>query len=202
MRTYSSGAGENCALPPSCGCWGGLALAGIPPFATFLGESLVSGAGKTIGYKWVACVFIVSGEFTGGAVFRVGMRTFTGRGDQGPWDRSSEIDELPEDPEENRIIYWFLFTPAAICILGCMAICFVPHLRKTLELAAMRVLNQSAYIQLVYTGRWVQHVSTPALPPLFGPSCGGRPQRSLRCSSPWHRSFTARCPGRSLAIPC
>lgn len=179
---------------------GGLALAGMPPFATFLGESLVSGAGETIGYGWSAWIFILSGAFTGGAVFRVGMRTFAGWGDQGPSDRSSEIDELPEDSEENRIIYWFLFTPAAICILGCMAICFVPHLRETLELAAIRVLDQSAYIQLVYTGRWVQHGYTPALPPLFGPVIRGSAAALLALliasASVFHRSLP-----RSLRWP-
>lgn len=179
---------------------GGLALAGMPPFATFLGESVVSGAGETIGYGWVACVFILSGAFTGGAVFRVGMRTFAGWGDHGPSDRSSEIDELPEDSEENRIIYWFLFTPAAICIFGSIAICFVPHLRETLELAAMRVLDQSAYIQLVYTGRWVQHGTALASRPLVGAALRGAVASLLglliALASIFHRSLP-----RSLRWP-
>lgn len=147
---------------------GGLALAGLPPFATFLGESLVSSAGENAGYAWLAAVFIVSGAFTGGAVLRVGMRTFAGWGDAGPSDRSSRIDELPETSEENRIINWFLFTPAAVCILGCLAISFLPHLRQWMEIAGFRFSDQAAYIHLVYTGSWIAHTTIPASGRLVG----------------------------------
>ncbi len=152
---------------------GGLALAGMPPCATFLGESLISGAGEKVGYQWISVVFIVAGAFTGGAVFRVGMRTFAGWGDQGPSDRSSEIDELPETHEENKIIYWFLFAPATCCILGCLAVSFVPALRVYLEIAATRFLDQSAYIRLVYTGGWSTQVVSPASSPLLAAGLRG-----------------------------
>ncbi len=158
---------------------GGLALAGMPPFATFLGESLVSHAGEDIGYSWVSYVFIAAGLFTGGAVLRVGMRTFFGWGDPGPSDRSSRVGELPETPEEDRIVNWFLFTPAAICILGCLAISFVPALRHYLEIAAVRFLDQPAYIQLVYTGVWSQHVASHTTPPLL--DCGAFAAALQRC---------------------
>jgi multicomponent Na+:H+ antiporter subunit D len=146
---------------------GGCALAGMPPFATFLGESLVSGAGEKVGYTWISGVFIVAGAFTGGAVFRVGMRIFAGWGDQGPSDRSSRVDELPETGAESKIIRWFLFTPAACCILGCLAVCFAPALREYLQIAAARFLDQDAYIRLVYTGAWSSHAAVAASPALL-----------------------------------
>ncbi len=163
---------------------GGLALAGMPPFATFLGESLVSKAGEDSGYGWVSAIFLLAGAFTGGAVFRVGMRTFAGWGDPGPSDRSSQVGELPETHEENKIIYWFLFLPAAICILGCLAVCFVPLLRQELgdrsgTLSGSVGLHSSGiYRRLVATRR---HPSRPSL--YAGRHCGERWQRLWRCWS-------------------
>lgn len=172
---------------------GGLALAGMPPFGTFLGESLVSGAGEKIGYGWVAGIFLIAGAFTGGAVIRVGLRTFAGWGDEGPSDRSSRIDELPEDSEENKIIYWFLFTPATICVLGCAAISFIPCLRAYLEVGAARFLDQSAYFRLVYTGGWSPHLATREMPPMWGAGLRGTSAALLglliAMASVFHRSI-------------
>ena len=114
-----------------------------------------------------------AGAFTGAAVLRVGMRTFAGWGDPGPSDRASRVDELPETPEVDRMINWFLFVPAAICILGCTAICFVPGLRQDVGLAATRFLDQGAYIHLVYTGAWTSSPGLYPLPSLMGPGLRG-----------------------------
>ncbi len=172
---------------------GGLALAGMPPFATFLGESLISGAGEKLGYTWISGVFIAAGAFTGGAVFRVGMRTFAGWGDAGPSDRSSRIDELPETAKENKIINWFLFLPAACCILGCLAICFAPSFRAYLEISAARFLDQAAYIRLVYTGEWSQQIAPSGSPELLGAAMRGIAATLLAAlialASVFHRSI-------------
>lgn len=172
-ETVLFGCGRELCFTPILWMFGGLALAGMPPFATFLGESLVSGSGEKVGFAWLSILFIIAGALTGGAVFRVGMRTFAGWGDSGPSDRSSRIDELPEDTEANTMINWFLFVPAAICILGCIAISFVPALRLAIETAAARFLDQNAYIQLVYTGGWSHSDLLPALPSAYGAALRG-----------------------------
>ncbi len=165
--------GRKLRFTPILWVLGGLALAGMPPFATYLGESLVSQAGEGAGYGWIPAVFMGAGAFTGAAVLRVGMRTFAGWGDPGPSDRASRVDELPETPEVDRMINWFLFVPAAICILGCTAICFVPGLRQDVGLAATRFLDQGAYIHLVYTGAWTSSPGLYPLPSLMGPGLRG-----------------------------
>lgn len=152
---------------------GGLVLAGLPPFATFLGESVVSGSGEKLGYGWISGIFIIAGMFTGGAVLRVGMRTFAGWGDAGPSDRAARVDEAPEDKDENKRIEWYLFTPAAVCILGCLAICFAPGLRRLIEIAAARLTDQASYIRLVYTGAGPAKIDVPPLPGLFGAALRG-----------------------------
>jgi multicomponent Na+:H+ antiporter subunit D len=138
-------------------------------------------------------LFVVAGAFTGGAVFRVGMRTFAGWGDAGPSDRSSQIDELPEDKERKTRINWFQFTPAAVCILGCLAISFVPRFRESIETAAARFLDQTAYIRLVYTGGWTSGGVMPALPTASGAALRGAIATALALlialASVFHRSI-------------
>ncbi len=49
---------------------GGLGLAGLPPFATFLGKSMIEEAAKHAGYGWFSGIAIIASALTGGAVLR------------------------------------------------------------------------------------------------------------------------------------
>lgn len=129
---------------------GGCGLAGLPPFATSIAEDLISHAKHGVPEAASAALFLLSGILTGGAIFRVFMRVFCGWGDQGPSDRSSQVDERPETGEENRVIPFRLFAPAVACILSAIAITFIPSLNVLSVAASQRIIGQSGYIAAIY----------------------------------------------------
>jgi multicomponent Na+:H+ antiporter subunit D len=57
-----------------------IALAGMPPFATFFGESLMRQAAGRLGFGWVCVAVVVAEALTAGAVLRVTARIFLGWG--------------------------------------------------------------------------------------------------------------------------
>ncbi len=141
---------------------GGLGLASMPPFVTLSGESLAETASHSSGLSLLPWVFVFVGAITAAAVFRVGVHTFFGWGDGVITDRSAEIGELPETSDSDKTICWFLFLPAAICIIGSAALTFVPGLRQHILTAAERVSSQSAYISSVYGQKVI--LPNPKLP--------------------------------------
>jgi multicomponent Na+:H+ antiporter subunit D len=129
---------------------GACGLAGLPPYALAVGEDMVSHARHGTLEIASTVLFLISGILTAGAVLRVFMRVFCGWGDHGPSDRSSEIDELPESHEENKVIPFRKFAPAAICALSGIALTFLPKLNLLANEAARRFLSQSEYIATIY----------------------------------------------------
>ena len=156
LRTISEPAlfGRGRGLRFTAALWflGALGLAGAPPFLTMLGESLTSRAAGLLGLHWLSYLFIVGGALTGATVLRVGMRVFLGWGEAGITDRAAQIGELPETEQKFQTTPWYLFMPAAICILGSIAAAWVPHLLQWMLLASTRLCAQHAYVQTVYTG--------------------------------------------------
>ncbi len=148
----------------TAGLWflGALGLAGCPPFSTMLGESLTSAAAESLGMKLPSYLFLIGGALTAAAVFRVGMHTFLGWGTQPVTDHSAIVDELPEDREDNRHVFWFHFTPPAICILAAAGIAFVPHLVPEFLRAANLLHDQAGYIHTVFTGATAAETAIPA----------------------------------------
>src|SRR5205807_2479724 len=61
---------------------GGLALAGLPPFATYLGKGLVDTAGASAGLHWLPVLLVLVSALTGGAVLRMAGRVFAGLGER------------------------------------------------------------------------------------------------------------------------
>jgi multicomponent Na+:H+ antiporter subunit D len=59
---------------------GGLALAGLPPFATGLGKQFGEEAVGDVGQSWLIAVFVVVSAVTGGAVLRLAGRVYFGFG--------------------------------------------------------------------------------------------------------------------------
>jgi multicomponent Na+:H+ antiporter subunit D len=131
---------------------GACGLAAAPPFATAIGESLVSQALHGAATRILDLFFFISGTLTAGTVLRVFLRVFAGYGDSGPSDASSRVDESPEIHRRNRTTPWRLWAPAAICIGGGIALTFVPFLVKSSLVYASRIVTQGAYINTMYTG--------------------------------------------------
>jgi hypothetical protein len=63
------------------------------------------------------------------------------------------VGEMPETKSEEQRVFWYHFTPAAICILGAIALTFVPGWMPVLRDASASLVNQKAYLHTVYTGR-------------------------------------------------
>lgn len=78
---------------------GGLALAGLPPFATALGKGI---AEEAVGGP-LTVVFVVVSAVTGGAVLRVTARVFLGLGPR-PEDAAYETSGSDEEPETGGLL--------------------------------------------------------------------------------------------------
>src|SRR4051794_29388523 len=76
-----------------------LAVAGLPPFGPFLGKTLVEDAAAKAGYGWMPAVMVVVAALTGGALLRVAVRVFLGRGRPAPEDPHSAAAG-GEEPDE------------------------------------------------------------------------------------------------------
>lgn len=131
---------------------GGAALAGLPPFALFLGEGAASSAGERAGVPGLWLLFVFGGAITAAGVFRVGIHTFAGWGATPYTDRAADIDELPEDPGENDRVLPYHYLPALFCLCAAAALTFVPGWRDWVLTAAARFAWQPGYIHSVYSG--------------------------------------------------
>jgi multicomponent Na+:H+ antiporter subunit D len=131
---------------------GGAALAGLPPFALFLGEGAANSAADSAGIQWLWLLFLFGGTMTAAAVFRVGLHTFFGWGADPYTDRAADIDELPEDSGDNDRVLPYHFIPPLLCLAAAAALTFIPHWRDAVLTAASRMAWQPGYIHAVYSG--------------------------------------------------
>src|SRR5581483_83757 len=150
-------------LHVTAGVWvfAGLGLAGLPPFATFLGEAAIEDAGEKAGQGWVWVVFLVSAVLTAGAVFRVGARVFRGWGTRQKSARGSkEIADKPETTPSRRGVPPQLFGPAAVLAALALAVGVTPGVRGVAQTAATRMADAAGYQAIV-----LDHASIPVNPP-------------------------------------
>jgi multicomponent Na+:H+ antiporter subunit D len=129
---------------------GGLGLASLPPFGTFLGKGLIEDAAGSVGYGWVTSVLILASIGTGGAVLRAAGQVFLGWGQQKE-DRSSEEgdQEEPESGGPSGKTPAVMFAPALVLMLAGLAAGVIPHLGQAIEAASAQFLNQPSYIKAV-----------------------------------------------------
>ncbi len=172
---------------------GGIGLAAAPPFSTMLAEAGVSHAAEAAHVPGISLLFFFAGAITSAAVLRVGMHTFFGWGETPITDRSAEVGELPETKAGAAKICWYHFTPAAVCILGAVALTFVPGWLPILRNSAAALVDQAAYIHTVYTGQtapsnqpsWQAAYPAAALRGFFSLVLAA----GLACTSVFHRKL-------------
>ncbi len=140
---------------------GGLGLAGVPPFGTWLGEAIADASAQQAGVHGLSLLFVFGETLTAAAVFRVGLHIFAGIGSAPLTDPAATIDELPEVKEENRVVQPFRFLTPLLCLLIAVALFPLPDFLPWVTDAAVRFTNQPGYWHTVYTGRTVQ---LPLLP--------------------------------------
>jgi multicomponent Na+:H+ antiporter subunit D len=128
---------------------GGLALAGLPPFGTYLGKGMIEDAAVSHGYGWLAAILILASMLTGGAVLRATARVYLGLGD--PEEDEAAREGTEEQPETARSGS----TPLAMIMPACvlmglgLAVGLIPNLGMRVELDAAKFLNQASYTQVV-----------------------------------------------------
>jgi len=119
---------------------GGLGLAAIPPFGSFLGKSLIEDSASHTGAAWVAGVLLLAEAITGGAVLRAPGRIFFGLGPhEDPLLTGEPEKEEEQEPEpQTRRSALLLTLPAALLIAAGLGLAFAPHLAGATEQIAQR----------------------------------------------------------------
>jgi multicomponent Na+:H+ antiporter subunit D len=134
---------------------GGLALAGLPPFGTFLGKSMIEEAALDQGYAWVPALFMLASILTAGAVLRAAARVFLGWGPVPKHDLLSEQADLETEPEAEEAhdqTPAVLFVPALGLLLMGLAVGVWPGLAYATQEAAARFLDHHTYTAAVLYG--------------------------------------------------
>jgi multicomponent Na+:H+ antiporter subunit D len=133
--------GRGRALPATAAVYlvGGLVLAGVPPFATTVGKSMLEGGVTSAGYGALKIVLVLASILTAGAVLRSGMRVFLGWGDPAPEDPSSRhAEDEGEEQPEHGIGRLLLVGPAVVLLLTALALGLVPRLAERADRGAAR----------------------------------------------------------------
>jgi multicomponent Na+:H+ antiporter subunit D len=162
VRTLRSGdelqlRGEARRLPVVAATFfvGALVLAGLPPFAGFLGTSLIEESAGEVGVGWVSAVVVVSSALVAGALLRATGRIFAGLGAAEDPLLSPEADrpERDEPRELERRASLAMVGPMLVLIVAGVVLAFTPGLRARSEQAAVRVQDRSAYALTVLAGK-------------------------------------------------
>jgi len=138
---------------------GGLALAGLPPFGTFLGKALMEDAASRAGHAWVAWLFVVASAVSAAAVLRAGLGVFTGWGvpagsrADGPDQPEAEASRSGSGraPDGSRPPATMV-APAAVLLLATLALGLAPGLAGWAQTAATSLSDHRAYAAAVLDG--------------------------------------------------
>ncbi len=175
------GKGRGLPLVGALFAFGALLLAGIPPFTSFQGKSLLETASSEAGYGWLSALFVFVGALTGGAVLRVAGRVFLGWGpSEGPDPSQARAAEERVDEERGPREHTpatMVAVPAVLLVLAAV-VGLIPSGTAGVERAAARFADHPAYATWVLHGA---HIAWPAVTPtpvslldvLLGLAAGG-----------------------------
>ena len=141
---------------------GGLGLASLPPFATFLGEAHIEDAAEKLGYSWLAPVFFAAAALTGGAVLRCAGRVFAGWGGGKEEETSQDVHakETPDTLAGHDRTPIAMSAPAAVLLALGLLITFLPGVDQRADLAAAQMHDRVGY-----AARVLDATSLPLPPP-------------------------------------
>jgi multicomponent Na+:H+ antiporter subunit D len=150
---------------------GGLGLAGLPPFGTFLGNALIIRSAGDVGYGWLPALLTATVVLTGGTVLRAAARIFLGWGDADDPSLSHEPPAVEEEPEETggRVSPPLLFGPALALVLVGLGLAFTPGIGGRATQWAQRLEDRPAHAAEVLEGVRPQHSSPVAFHPGAAP---------------------------------
>jgi multicomponent Na+:H+ antiporter subunit D len=141
---------------------GALLIAGLPPFGSFLGWSLLVRSAGDVGYGWLPAVLVLGSVVTGGTLLRAGARIFLGWGDADDPLLSAEPPPAEEEPEasDSRVSPGLLFGPALALLIAGAGVGFTPQLAERATAWAQRLEDRPSHAAEVLAGR----VPPPAAP--------------------------------------
>lgn len=128
---------------------GACGLAGIMPFGTLLGESMISDSATGFHQGWLIYIVMFVEIITAAAVLRITFRIFWGWGEPAPEDESSRVEERPETERQEDRTPAMMLIPAATLILLGIVVGTIPQLRSIAESDARLFTNQFSYAQEV-----------------------------------------------------
>lgn len=121
---------------------GGLALAGLPVFGTFVGKAMIDRAAQESGLVWLPLVLLLAAAATSAAVLRaLGTMAF-GWGARPERDAASSSPRAEQAEITARGVPVVMLGSASALILGCMAFTFVPGRTSAPLAAAVRFLDR------------------------------------------------------------
>ena len=134
---------------------GALLVAGLPPFGSFLGWSLLVRSAGDVGYAWLPVVLTAGSIVTGGALLRAAARIFFGWGDAEDPLLSIEPPPAEEEPEPNgsRVSPLLLFGPALALLIVGVGLAFTPRLAERSTQWAQRLEDRPSHAAEVLAGR-------------------------------------------------
>jgi Formate hydrogenlyase subunit 3/Multisubunit Na+/H+ antiporter, MnhD subunit len=141
------GAGRDAHLLGALFFVAGLALAGLPPFATGLGKALGENGLLTTGAGWATALFVVVSALTGGAVLRAGGRVFLGAGTT----EGIESEGMSGDTERMEVdtglvaTPWTMIAPIVALLAAGLALGIIPSVARAAQAAAATFRNHAGY---------------------------------------------------------
>ena len=141
-----------------------LGLAGLPPFATYLGLGWITGSGDARGMAWVTVLLVAASILVGAAVLRVAGGVFYGLGDppsEDPQMARESSEETSETDEGKQRTPLTMIIPPAVLVAAAALPGLLPRLGSVVQAAAVRFQDQRAYNATVLHGARVAHVTAP-----------------------------------------
>lgn len=146
---------------------GGLGLAGLPPFGTFLGKSGVEDALIADGQMWAVPVVVLATSMTAGAVFAAALRVFAGAGrrprEADAWHERRSSKQRETGGRLRRVPLTML-TPPILLLAGSVLFNLVPGVGGWAAAAAGRFVDRAGITLEVIHGL-AGRPPAPVVPP-------------------------------------
>ena len=146
---------------------GGLLLASLPPFGTFLGKSMLGAALRAEGYGWAIAVIVLASVLTGATVLRAAGRVFGGWGERPEHPPATEEEGAEREVERGAAVRTpaVMWVPAVLLIAGGVAAGVWPGLADAALGAGEAFTDRAGYAAAVLEGAAVApppaHASSP-----------------------------------------
>jgi multicomponent Na+:H+ antiporter subunit D len=150
-----------------------LGLAGMPPFATSIGKSLIEEAVHGGAATALEAIMIIASALTAAAVLRAGGRIFFGWGPKAGEESGAPTEkETQRETRGRRWIPSVMLAPAAALVALSILIGLAPGLANLAQGASAEFENRAAYASMVLDGSNAVSVTRPEAAPELSISSG------------------------------